>query len=117
MKRGTLIAVSIVAWGWLTSPLVAYGAELKFGPLPYPEINADTWVLIEIWPEVGDITLSTYFMDFSVNKNASLCLATKRALDRDATATAEKQNRTATSYRQCLTISQAVTAGYIRASE
>jgi hypothetical protein len=81
--------------------------------LPYPEVNADTWVLIEIWPAVGDITLSAYFMDFSVEKNRNLCEAIKRALDRDAIALAKSQKREATSYRQCLSLGNAAAKGYV----
>jgi hypothetical protein len=98
------------------SALAAKGEELKYRPLPYPVVNADIWVLIEIWPTVGDITLSAYFMDFSSRKNQNLCEATKRALDRDAVALAKEQKREATSNRQCLTISDAVKAGYVAAS-
>lgn len=101
----------------LLAPLTAQGTELKYGPLPYPEINADTWVLIEVWPEVGDITLSAYFMDLTSRKNEGLCDAAKRSLDRDAVAMAKKQKRQSTSYRRCLTISDAVRAGYIRAGK
>lgn len=97
----------------MTIPLSAQPQELKYSPLPYPEVNADTWVLIEIWPTVGDITLSTYFMDFSGEKNQNLCEATKRALDRDAVALAKEQKREATSYRQCLSLSDAVRKGYV----
>ena len=78
-------------------------------------VNDDTWVLIEIWPEVHDVTLSAYFMDFSTGKNQNLCAATKRSLDRDAVAQAERLKREATSYRQCLSIGDAVKAGYIAA--
>jgi hypothetical protein len=101
----------------LFSPLAAHGTELKYGPLPYPEVNADTWVLIEIWPEVGDITLSAYFMDATSRKNQRLCEATIRSLDRDAAVLAKERKRESTSYWQCLTIRDAVRAGYVKASE
>jgi hypothetical protein len=89
---------------------------LKYGPLPDPEVNADTWVLIEIWPTVGDTTLSAYFMDFSGEKNRSLCEAIKRVLDQDALALAKEQKREATSYRQCLTLDDALSKGYVAPS-
>jgi hypothetical protein len=98
------------------SASAANGEELKYGPLPYPVVNTDTWVLIEIWPTVGDITLSAFFMDFSSRKNQNLCEATKRALDRDAVALAKQQKREATSSRQCLTLGDAVQAGFVAAS-
>jgi hypothetical protein len=72
----------------MTLPMRAQAQERKYAPLPYPEVNADTWVLIEIWPPVSDITLSAYFMDFSAEKNRNLYEATKRILDRDAVASA-----------------------------
>jgi hypothetical protein len=70
-------------------------------------------MLIEIWPEVRDITLSAYFLHFSNEKNENLCEATKRALDRDQDARAEKSHRKFTSYRLCLPVSQARAEGYI----
>ena len=94
-------------------PPSAFSQELKFGPVPYPEVNPDTWVLIEIWPAVGDITLAAYFMDTWSQKNQNLCEATKRALDRDAEALAKAQGREATSYRQCFTLRDAVRKGYV----
>jgi hypothetical protein len=84
--------------------------------LPYPAVSSDTWVLIEIWPTVGDITLSAYFMDAPSRKNENLCEATKRALDRDAAALAKQQKREFTSYRQCVTVTDAIKAGYVEAS-
>ena len=88
---------------------------MKYPARPFPEVNAETWVLIAIWPTVGDITLSAYFMDFSSRENQSLCEATKRALDRDAAAFDKEQKRVSTSSRQCLTILDAVRMGYIEA--
>lgn len=97
----------------LAMPLLAQGSELKFGPIPYPNVDNYTWVLIEIWPEVRDITLSAYFIDATSRKNQNLCEATKRALDRDAAALAKQQNREATSHRQCLTLGDAIRSGYV----
>lgn len=97
----------------LTVPIIAYGQELKYPPKPYPEIDGNTVVLIEIWPTVGDITFHAYFMDTSPARNLNLCLAGKSVFDRDAEAMAKAQNRTATAYRQCLTLPQAVSKGYI----
>ena len=101
----------------LANPLTAKAQMPKFNPLPYPVVNTDTWVLIEIWPDVGDITLSAYFMDFSSGKNQNLCEATKRSLDRDAVTLAKQQKREATSTRQCLTVLAATQAGYIKKNE
>jgi hypothetical protein len=109
MLRSFLILVVLVM------PLAAQSDELKYRPLPYPAVNADTWVLLEIWPTVGDITLSAYFMDATSRKNQILCEATKRSLDRDAAVQALEQMREFSSDRQCLTISDAVKAGYIAA--
>lgn len=97
-------------------PIAAHCDDLRYRSLPYPEVNPDTWVLIEMWPTVGDITLSAYFMDFSAQKNQNLCEATKRALDRDAEALAKEQKRETTSFRRCLTVNDAVTAGYVAPS-
>jgi hypothetical protein len=91
----------------------AQSQPLAYGPLPKPQVNASSWVLIEIWPEVRDITLSAYFLDFSYEKNKNLCQAAKGALDRDQDARAHKARRKFTSYRLCLPVSQARDEGYI----
>jgi hypothetical protein len=106
-----VLAAMTIAWSARSEDR----SELKYSPLPYPEVNADTWVLIEIWPAVGDITLSAYFMDFSTEKNQNLCEAIKRVLDRDAAAVAKSQKREATSYRQCLSLADAMAKGYVAA--
>jgi hypothetical protein len=97
----------------LAIPVCAQSSELQLTPVPYPAVNADTWVLIEIWPTVGAITLSAFFMDATSKKNESLCEATKRALDRDATALANAQKREYTTHRHCMTLGDAEKAGYI----
>ncbi|MBR0879476.1 hypothetical protein ABIF65_006804 [Bradyrhizobium japonicum] len=97
----------------LMVPIMAHGQELKYPPKPYPEVDGNTVVLIEIWPTVGDITFHAYFMDTPPARNLNLCLAGKSVFDRDAEAMAKAQNRTATSYRQCLTLPQAVSKSYI----
>lgn len=109
--RWIALAGSMVAC--LTVPIIAYGQELKYPPKPYPEIDGNTVVLIEVWPTVSDITFHAYFMDISPARNLNLCLAGKRVFDRDAEAMAKAQNRTTTSYRECLTLPQAVSKGYI----
>jgi hypothetical protein len=91
----------------------AQSKALAYGPLPRPEVNADSWVLIEIWPEVRDVTLSAYFLHSSYEKNQNLCDAIKRALDRDQDARAQKAHQKFTSYRLCLPVSQARAEGYI----
>lgn len=91
--------------------------ELRYGPVPFPVINPDTWVLIEVWPTVHDITLSAYFLDISSRKNQNLCEATKRALGRDAEALAKTKGLTPTSYRECYTLRDAIAKGYIAAGD
>jgi hypothetical protein len=66
---------------------------------------------------VGDITLSAYFIDATSRKNENLCEATKRSLDRDAAALAKEQKGKSTNYRQCLTLSDAIHAGYVESSK
>jgi hypothetical protein len=79
----------------------------------YPEVSDSGYVLIEIWPEVRDITLTAYFLDDLNGRSRNLCEAVKRALDRDAKVFARQQNRTSSSYRLCMTIKDAVRLEYI----
>jgi hypothetical protein len=106
IAAGTMLAYLLV-------PVGSQGQELRYPPKPYPEVNGATVVLIEIWPAVGDITFHAFFMDAVPGRNLNLCQAGKLSLDRDAEAMAKAQNRTLTSYRQCLTLPHAVAKGYI----
>ena len=103
-----------VPLGCLIAPIMAHDQELKYPPKLYPEIDGNTVVMVEIWPTVGDITFHAYFMDWPPERAVNLCLAAKRVFDRDSEAMAKAQNQTATSYRQCLTLPQAVAKGYIK---
>jgi hypothetical protein len=76
-------------------------------------VNADTWVLIELWPTVQDITLSAFFLNASSRKNENLCQAAKVSLDRDAKALAEERRITAAASRECYTLRDAIAKGYI----
>jgi hypothetical protein len=78
-------------------------------PLPDPVVDETSWVLIEVWPAVRDVTLAAYFLDFSFEKNENLCAATKRALERDP-------QKGETSYRLCMPVSEARQRGYFRSS-
>lgn len=115
MRRGLSehIRFSLLFWTIALPLSGATATELRYPPLPYPVVDDETWVLVEIWPEVSDITLSAYFMDRSGRKNQNLCEATKRSLDRDAMALAKEQKRQPTASRQCLTVTDAISAGYI----
>jgi hypothetical protein len=115
--KGAVIALSFVA---LTQLIAMYPFDKRGSytlqstvTKPYPEVDDNTVVLIEFRPAVGDITFHAYFIDFSPEKNLNLCLAGKDAFDRDAQAMPTAQNRTAPSYRQCLTLLQAVAKGHI----
>jgi hypothetical protein len=106
---------SLVAVLLMGGPLVAEAENPLSTRLPSPEINKDSWVMVEIWPDVSDITLSTYFLDFSYEKNRSLCEATKRVFDRDQEARSKGSGREISSYRLCMSVNDAVSQGYIRA--
>ncbi len=84
--------------------------------LPEPELNASSWIMIEVWPAVSDVTLSAYFLDFSSEKNRSLCHATMRVFDRDQEARAKAANTKYSSYRLCLPVPEACSHGYFRRS-
>jgi hypothetical protein len=104
---------SLVLLLCLTLPLSSAGADL-ISSLPPPEVNAESWVMIEIWPEVRDITLSAYFLDFSGARNRNLCEATKAVFDRDQDGRSRTKGRKGSSYRLCLSVADAVAKGLIR---
>ena len=52
----------------LLVPIASHGQALRYPPKPYPEVDDNTVVLIEIWPEVGDITFHAYFMDCAASE-------------------------------------------------
>jgi len=70
--------------------------------------------MVEIWPEVKDITLAAYFLDFSYEKNRNLCEATKRVFDRDQEAQSKTLGREMSSYRSCMSVNDAIAQKYIR---
>lgn len=94
--------------------LIAMSAGAQVTPAAQPRLDADSWVMIEIWPEVRDITLTAFFLDFSFNRNKNLCIATKRVFDRDQNARAQAADRELSSYRLCLPVPQARAEGYFR---
>jgi len=96
--------------------MVSFGTALSktaLRPLVKPEINADSWVMLEIWPEVNDITLSAYFLDYHAQKNKSLCQATKIVFDRDQQAREKQLKKKLTSYRRCLPVEDAIKDGLV----
>ena len=98
----------------LNSLPAAFGQDPAKATLPSPQVNKDSWVMIEIWPEVKDITLSAYFLDFAYGKNKNVCEATKRVFDRDQEARAKKEGRDYSSYRLCMSVNDAILQGYVR---
>lgn len=94
--------------------LSANAAAIPIDTIPEPELNDDSWIMLEIWPEVEAITLAAYFLDYSSEKNQSLCEAAKRVFDREQQTQAERQGRKLTSYRLCLSVSEARSQGYLR---
>ena len=83
--------------------------------LTKPELNHQSWVMIEFWPDVKDITLSAYFLDSSYEKNKNLCDATKRVFDRDQEARSKGGGKPMSSYRLCMSVNDAIAQGYIAA--
>jgi hypothetical protein len=72
-----------------------------------PELNDDSWVLIEVWPAVRAVTLTAFFLDYSYEKNENLCRATHRVFERDP-------QKGDTSYRLCMSLHEARRRGYFR---
>ena len=76
--------VAAIVGGMLMLGIVsklAASADLKLRKLPAPRVDQNSWIMIEIWPEVQDITLAAYFLDFSYEKNSNLCSEAKRVFD------------------------------------
>jgi hypothetical protein len=105
-------SIMLAAFG-LAAVSSAAAEDLKYGPVPYPALNADTWVLVEYWPTVSDITLWAFFSSVTSEKSRNLCEATKRSLDRDASTRTTLAAGAASSWRKCLTVSDAVKSGYV----
>src|SRR5215468_7380107 len=94
-------------------PKIGASADLKLKKLPAPRVDQNTWIMIEIWPEVQNITLAAYFLDFSYEKNSNLCSEAKRVFDSEAAAKEKLQNKKFSSYRVCMSLSDAVKEGYV----
>jgi hypothetical protein len=94
-------------------PKIGASAALKLTKLPAPRVDQNSWIMIEIWPEVQDITLATYFLDFSYEKNSNLCSETKRVFDSGAAAKEKLQKKKFSSYRVCMSLDDAVKQGYV----
>lgn len=92
-------------------------SKSRLSALPKPEVNENSWVMVEIWPEVNDITLSAYFLDSSEQKNKALCASVKTVFDRDQDAKERKLKKKFTSYRRCLSVNKAMEEGLIVAKE
>jgi hypothetical protein len=90
-----------------------FGAESTIGRLPPPRLGQDTWIMIEVWPDVQGITLSAYFLDISYEKNRNLCEATKRVFDRDQDHRSKALKKTFSSYRFCMSLNSAIQQGYV----
>lgn len=77
-----------------------------------PRLNEESWVMFEIWPAVGDITLSAYFLDFSSEKNRNLCEAAKRVFDREQRDRSSETGKSYSSFRICMSVRDAAAQGY-----
>jgi hypothetical protein len=106
----TFISLTILCFTYTTT---AYAANPTIRRLLPPRLDQNTWVMIEIWPEVNDITLSAYFMEGSSEKNRDLCDATKRVFDRDQDQRSKALKKTFSSYRFCMSLNSAIQQGYV----
>jgi hypothetical protein len=112
--RVTILTKAVVAFllCFLTDG-VAIAAEAKYSPLPYPRLDSSSWVMIEFWPDVSDITLSAYFLDFSYERNRNLCTAAKAIFDQDKKERSKTSKREFSSYRLCFSLNDAVQQGHV----
>ena len=92
---------------------LAASADSKLPKLPAPRVDQNSWIMIEIWPEVQDITLAAYFLDFSYEKNSNLCSEAKRVFDIGAAAKEKLQKKKFSSYRVCMSLDDAVKQEYV----
>ena len=111
LKIVAAIAVGILMLAIM--PKIGASADLKLSKLPAPRVDQNSWIMIEIWPEVQNITLAAYFLDFSYEKNSNLCSEAKRVFDSEAAAKEKLQNKKFSSYRVCMSLSDAVKEGYV----
>ena len=47
---------------------IAIAAESKFSPLPYPQVDSSSWVMIEFWPDVSDYYFVRIFFGWLVRE-------------------------------------------------
>jgi hypothetical protein len=111
IKRVAAIVTAMLMLGIFSK--LAASADLKLTKLPAPKLDQNSWVMIEIWPEVQDITLAAYFLDIVFEKNRNLCSEAKRVFDSNAAAQEKLQKKKFSSYRVCMSLSDAVKQGYV----
>ena len=93
---------------------IGFGADSKLDRVPAPRVNQDSWVMIEVWPDVQSITLAAYFLDSSFERNKRLCEATKTVFDRDQEARSKAQKKKFSTYWLCMPVSDAIQQGYVQ---
>jgi hypothetical protein len=111
LKLVAAIVAGILMFGIVSK--IAASADLKLSKLPVPRIDQNSWIMIEIWPEVQDITLAAYFLDVSYEKNSNLCSETKSVFDSQAAAKEKLQKKKFSTYRVCMSLDDAVKQGYV----
>jgi len=86
-----------------------------------PELDKNSWLMIEVWPDVMDVTLTAYFLDYTFDKNKALCKATKRVFDREQEFHQNEVRRKTgnsefimNSFRKCLSVNEARSLGYFQ---
>jgi len=111
LKIVAAIAVGMLILGNMFK--IVSSADLKLSKLLVPKIDQNSWIMIEIWPEAQDITLAAYFLDIADEKNRNLCSEAKRVFDREQEAQEKLQKKKLSSYRVCMSLSDAVKDGYV----
>ena len=79
---------------------------------PYPQVNDESWVLVEIWPRIPNFHVVAYFLKETQFGRVQGCSSVKDAYDKERIAGGG--NRATQAELKCMAIADAIKAGYIK---